>query len=321
MMTRHSSHSPLTGALPNTITQTSSTSAGAVGLPASEVQAASLNAAIASTEPSSPSTGISPSSSSGSGTVPTSPSDALKLAAAPTGPTREFDFELDHSDQAFYGSDGSAGAPISPHQAAPSDSSFLTQWPFTPTPVGPQVNNDPLVDVLCSFSNVRRRLEIEERDRLMSIFEEGDMDANEDSKSETGSKSKSNNNYEARKSWWNGNLVRDNEVGLGSRDRMDALRNVGTFKGEFLMKRERLRSSHGTSKADHFFHFMGFLFLHQAQSKNKSYLHKESQFPNLLNLQIQAKQKLLSIHLLQSLPYLLARAQIRMRDRIERLSI
>lgn len=245
MMTRHSGshaqhpHSPLTGALPNTITRTSTTSAGAVGLDASEVQAASLNAALASSKDSTSSpNGISPSSSSGSGTVPTSSfssssfnNDTLSstsAAAAPSGPTREFDFELDHSDQAFYGSE--TGAPMSPHQAAPSsDSSFLTQWPFTPTPVGPQVTNDPLVDVLCSFSNVRRRLEIEERDRLMSIFEEEEQNRN---KGESNQRNNIKNNYEARKSWWNGDLVHDNEVGLGSRDGMNALRNVGTFKGE-----------------------------------------------------------------------------------------
>lgn len=159
--------------------------------------------------------------------------------------TREFDFELDHSDQAFYGSDPtSLGAPMSPHQSAPpntaagayADPSSQTQWPFVPTPVGPQTNQDPLVDVLCSFSNVRRRLEIEaweesERERLGNggLSEEEIMEDESEligEETEEGSK----------KTWWNGNQgssgVEESEIGLGSRGRMNALRKVGTFKGE-----------------------------------------------------------------------------------------
>lgn len=77
-------------------------------------------------------------------------------------------------------------------------------------------SRDPLIDVLCSFSNVRRRLELEEERR------QGAQCA-----SATGGNGSTSREQDEDAAV----ATLSPDIGLGSRETLEALKNVGTFKG------------------------------------------------------------------------------------------
>lgn len=104
---------------------------------------------------------------------------------------------------------GAGGSPVPPNE-------FGTVGTSTTSSSSADGYSDPLIDALCSFSNVRKRLEIEEQATRTAGF---------------------SSSLEQKESETDGafyglpNSPHLNSAGLGTRDRFDALRTIGKFKG------------------------------------------------------------------------------------------